>query len=479
MLFTTVEFVLLLVAAFGAYWAMGPSKQRQNLVLLLASLVFYGWADLRFLGLLAASAATNYLVGLGLAGEWNERRKSLLFWFGIGLNLGLLIFFKYFDFFYAGVVDLLSILGAEMSYDPLRLILPLGISFFTFQSIGYLIDVRNDDMEPCRDPLAFFNWVFFFPKMLAGPIERAQRFLPQVAQARRFNRDRALEGCRQILWGLFAKVVIAERCARMVNPSFAHHDELSGTTLLASAIFYFFELYADFSGYSNIALGVSLLLGIELGRNFATPLFATSIADFWRRWHISLSSWMMDYLYTPLSFILRHKGQWGAALAIFITFLTVGIWHGANWTFVLFGVIQGSLFLPLVLKRKDPRRIASDDPAKDVGAFVRMILLFLVLGLAFVLLRAADLEQAFSIWSRIFSASLFDGLDNNLRELRSTAFLLCFFFLMEWLGRKDHFAIQRLGLGWPRLLRWSFYWALGMAVILLAQRMSGFIYFQF
>ncbi|MBK8497440.1 MAG: MBOAT family protein [Flavobacteriales bacterium] len=480
MLFTSLEFLALFVLAFAAYWLlMGRSARRQNLLLLLASLVFYGWADLRFLALLAASATLNFLLGRAIAGATEERWRSLLLYCGLALNLGILGFFKYFDFFYASIVDLVNLFGAHAAYDPLNLLLPLGISFFTFSSVGYLIDVRNEEIEPCRDPLAFFTWTFFFPKMLAGPIDRAQHFLPQLAVARVFDRARATDACRQVLWGLFAKVAIADNISRVLNPVLAEPEELHGSTLLLCAYLYLIQLYADFSGYSNIALGVSRLLGLDIARNFNVPLFATGIADFWRRWHISLSSWMMDYLYTPLSFVLRNKGRLGAVLAISITFLAVGVWHGANWNFVVFGTLQSLYFLPVVLWGAGLGRGGAKDAGGGFIPFLRMVGLFALLGPTFMLLRAADMHQAWGIYGRIFSPSLFDPIGDALRDPRSTLGLIAFFLLVEWIARKRMHALEQLGLGWPPPLRWGFYWAMGVSIFLLAHHSIEFIYFQF
>ena len=478
MLFNSVEFFVFFVIVFTVHWAVGRSARLQNMVLLAASLFFYGWADLRFMGLLLLSAAMNLAIGVGLVGKSSERFKSLLFWTGIAVNLGILVLFKYFNFFYAGFIDLAQALGSGMTFDPLALILPLGVSFFTFQTVGYLIDVRNEEIEPSRDPLAFFTYIFFFPKMLAGPIERAQKFLPQLDTARVFDRADAMDGCRRILWGLFAKVVVADNCGRIVNPIFNHDTEMSGTALLLGALLYLVQLYADFSGYSNIALGTARLLGIRLMRNFAMPLFATNIADFWRRWHISLSSWMMDYLYTPLSFIFRDRGRAGGVLAIFITFFTVGIWHGANWTFVLFGVLQGLYFIPLALAGPGIQR-GSADPGSSASALLRMAGMFLLMGITFVLLRADSIDQTMRIWSRIFSPSVFTGWGYSLKEPEVVFLVTALFGLIEWLGRKDDFALASIGLAWPRPVRWGVYWALGMSVFLLSFRPKDFIYFQF
>jgi len=477
MLFNSIEFLVFFVFVFTLYWSVGRSARAQNIVLLAASLIFYGWADLRFMGLLLMSAGMNYVIGTRLVDARRERIRSLVFWFGIVVNLGILISFKYFNFFYESFVDIAHAMGSTTAYDTLQILLPLGVSFFTFQTVGYLIDVRNDAMAPSRDPLAFFTYIFFFPKMLAGPIERAQTFLPQVAVLRVFDRTQAMDGCRRILWGLFAKMVVADNCSRIVGPIFVQYEEMSGTTLLLGAFLHFIQLYSDFSGYSNIALGVSQLLGIRLMRNFAMPQFATNIADFWRRWHISLSTWMMDYLYTPLSFMFRDKGKAGAVTAVFIAFITVGIWHGANWTFVLFGFLQSVYFVPMVL-RTDIMRVPKDD-GTSVLDLLRMTGIFMLMMFSFVLLPSNTVGQAVHIWSKILSPSLLDGIGDTLRDPKVLLAAIAFFMLVEWVGRRDEHAIAKIGLRWPKPVRLVSYWAVGLSIFLLAHRSQDFIYFQF
>ena len=479
MLFNSPAFLFFFMLVFAAYWSIAERSARaQNGVLFIASLVFYGWADLRFMGLLLLSAAMNFGVGLGLVRVGNERTRTVLFWAGIAANLGVLLYFKYFNFFYESFVSVAHAFGSTLAYDPLHLLLPLGVSFFTFQTVGYLIDVRNEQIDPCRDPLAFFTYVFYFPKMLAGPIEPAQKFLPQVEHARVFDSERAVGACRQVLWGLFAKVVVADQCGRIVDPIFHGYAQMTGTSLLLGAFIYFIQIYADFSGYSNMAIGISRLLGIELMRNFAMPMFVTGIGDFWRRWHISLSSWMMDRLFTPLSFILRAWGRAGSAIAISLTFLTVGIWHGANWTFVLFGVLQSLYFIPLVLT-SGLGRTTTNDPASSPLQFAKMLGMFLLMALTFVLLRTATIGQALHIWSTIFSPSLLEGVGNSLKGPRSLLTAIAILGSVEWIGRKDAFAIERIGANWAWPLRWTAYWALAFAVLLLGGSGEEFIYFQF
>ncbi len=308
MVFNSPEFVLFLPIVFILYWfVFSKSAKSQNIILLLSSIFFYVWADWRFLFLVGANVLFNFFIGIQIQDAQKEKHKQQLLWLGIFFNLGILGYFKYFNFFYDSFVDLINLSGGNLNYSSLKILLPLGISFFTFQTLGYLFDIYNEEIEPCRDILAFSAYVLYFPKILAGPIERAQKFIPQIEVKRLFDNNLAFDGLRQILWGLFAKIVIADNCAGLVNEIFANPETQSGSMLMIGSVFFLIQIYCDFSGYSNIAIGVSKLLGIKLMTNFATPFFSTNISDFWKKWHISLTSWLMDYVFTPLSFLIAEK----------------------------------------------------------------------------------------------------------------------------------------------------------------------------
>lgn len=482
MAFLSSEFILFFLVVFGLYWSVGRgSALRQNIILLLAGLFFYGWADLHFLALIVFSAAANYALGVAIEKAENDRRQSLWFWTGIILNIGLLGSFKYFGFFYDSFVDALNLTGGHHSHLLLKIALPLGISYYSFQITGYLIDVYNGTSDACRKPLQFVTYVMHFPKMLAGPVEPARDFLPRIEKARVLDPAMALDALRQILWGVFAKMVIADNCAAMIDPVFGKIGAANGSTLFIGAMLYLIQVFADFSGYSNIAIGLSKLLGIPLMVNFRAPLFATDIGEFWRKWHISLTTWMMEYVFTPLSFLFRNMGKAGLALAIVVTFLAVGIWHGANWTFIAFGLLQGIYFLPLVFKGTLLRSIPL--PNRVTNRFARtrhiwaMVGMFLLMSLSFVLLRAPNLQTAWKYWIGILSPSLFSFPQYKPNFI---PVLLVAFLIIEYRGRDRDHALEMGPAPAMQLARLSLYAALLAGILIFGYfGATGFIYYQF
>lgn len=482
MAFLSAEFILFFLVVLGLYWSVGRgSALRQNIILLLAGLFFYGWADLHFLALIVFSAAANYALGVAIEKAENDRRQSLWFWTGIILNIGLLGYFKYFGFFYDSFVDALGLADGHRSHLMLAIALPLGISYYTFQITGYLIDVYNGTTDACRKPLQFVTYVMHFPKMLAGPVEPARDFLPRIEKARVLDPAMALDALRQILWGVFAKMVIADNCAAMIDPVFGKIGAANGSTLFIGAMLYLIQLFADFSGYSNMAIGLSKLLGIPLMVNFRAPLFVKDIGEFWRKWHISLTTWMMEYVFTPLSFLLRSKGKAGLALAILATFLAVGIWHGANWTFIAFGLLQGIYFLPLVFKGTLTRSLPLPNSGKNrfsrTRHFGAMVGMFVLMSLTFVLVRAPNLHAAWKYWAGIVSPSLFSvpHYKPNFIPL-----LLIFFLILEYQGRERDHALAVGPAPVRPLARLSLYAALLTGILVFGYfGATGFIYFQF
>jgi alginate O-acetyltransferase complex protein AlgI len=479
MVFNSPEFVLFLPIVFILYWfVFKKTALHQNIILLLASVFFYVWADWRFLFLVFANAILNFYLGIKIQDAPKEKTKQQLLWIGVIINLGVLGYFKYFNFFYSSFADLINLFGGNINYSSLKILLPLGISFFTFQTLGYLIDIYNEETEPCRDFLVFSTYVLYFPKILAGPIERAQKFLPQIEVKRIFSKDLAVDGLRQILWGLFAKIVIADNCATLVNGIFENYQTQSGSMLLIGAVCYLIQIYCDFSGYSNIAIGVSKLLGIKLMTNFSTPFFATNISDFWKNWHISLTSWLMDYVFTPLSFILRKYKKAGLFISILITFILVGFWHGANWTFILFGIIQGFYFLPMIISGNMNRSagLEAGRNLPSIREFVQMIFLFLLLSLTSIFFRAENISQAFTYIANIFSISIIALPD--FKQLMFVIPSIFIFLLIEWFNRgKQHpLAFKNASV----YIRWSAYLIIGFVVLLAYDSNSNdFIYLQF
>jgi D-alanyl-lipoteichoic acid acyltransferase DltB (MBOAT superfamily) len=475
---TSFSSAVFIAAVFGLYWGAGRrSGKLQNGILLLASGVFYWMADHRFLILLLFSALVNYGIAIGLGRIKSEHRRSLLFHSGVALDLGLLCWFKYMGFFRPGIEHLLHGIGFGGELGLLSIALPLGISFYTFQMLGYLIDVHNEETEACTDPLGFLTYVFFFPKIMAGPIERAQRFLPQVATARVFHIGLATDGLRQILWGLLAKVVIADNASTFVDIVFRSQATASASTLAIGALLYFIQIYCDFSGYSNMAIGISKLFGIRLMTNFNTPFFAMGVNDFWKRWHISLTTWMIDHVFTPLSFILRDLGRAGTVISISITFLAVGIWHGANWTFVVFGALQSLLFMPLALTSSINRSTATVGLLPSAMQVLRMAGTFVLMMLCFVLLRSASLHDAITYYHGLVGPGLF----SKPSVFPTTVLVATLLFLtVEWVQRGRAHALDLTGTGLPTWVRWCIYSVIIFMLALLNNTGSyQFIYFQF
>ncbi len=477
MLFNSIDFFLFLPIVFTLYWLIGSKKiKSQNLLIVISSYVFYGWWDWRFLFLIVFSTLVDYFVGLSLNKAKIHYKRKLLLWVSICVNLGFLGFFKYYNFFIDSLVDSFTFFGSELSLNTLNIILPVGISFYTFQTLSYTIDVYNNKLEPTKNFIGFAAFVSFFPQLVAGPIERATNLLPQFHKERSFNYAHAVDGMRQMLWGLFKKIVIADNCAKYANVIFNNHTEYNGSTLLLGSFFFAFQIYCDFSGYSDIAIGVSRLFGFNLKRNFAFPYFSRDIAEFWRRWHISLSTWFRDYLYIPLG---GSKG--GNKMKIrntFIIFIVSGFWHGANWTFIVWGALNALYFLPLLLLNKN--RVNTDLVAQgkylpSLKEFGQMAFTFFITLIAWVFFRADSVAHAISYLQNTFTLSLF----NKIEVFPTTILLLTLFFIIiEWLGRSGEYAIERIDFI-KKPLRWSFYVILIILMFSFTGEQQEFIYFQF
>ena len=478
MLFNSLNFAIFLPIVFVLYWFVVNKKlKQQNLLLLLASYFFYACWDYRFLFLLVFSTLLDYYSGLKMYEASTEKKKKIWFWLSISVNLGFLGIFKYYNFFSESFSETLSAIGITVHPWTLSVILPVGISFYTFHGLSYVIDIYKNRIKPVRDVVEYSVFVSFFPLLVAGPIERATHLLPQIQKKRQFDYSQAIDGLRQILWGLFKKIVIADNCAEYANKIFNDSSSLSGSTHVVGALLFAFQIYCDFSGYSDIALGTARLFGIELLRNFAFPYFSRDIAEFWRRWHISLSSWFKDYLYIPLGG--SNGGVWIKIRNTFIIFLVSGFWHGANWTFIIWGALNAIYFLPLLLlktNRKNIETIAHGKNWPSVKEFISMAITFSLVTFAWVFFRAEDVPHALSYISEIFSPSLF-----TIPEVRpiEVIILVLLFVGIEWMGREQQYAIARLGYQWPKALRWLFYYILVIAIFYFAGTEQQFIYFQF
>lgn len=477
MLFNSIEFFLFLPIVFGLYWLIGGKNiKTQNLLIAIASYVFYGWWDWRFLSLILFSSLVDYSIGITLNKNKKPSTKKILLWISICVNLGFLGFFKYYNFFVDSLIDSFTFFGSELSVNTLNIVLPVGISFYTFQTLSYTIDVYNKKLEPTKDIIGFMAFVSFFPQLVAGPIERATNLLPQFSVERKFNYKNAVDGLRQVLWGLFKKVVIADNCAKYANIIFNNHTEYNASTLLLGAFFFAFQIYCDFSGYSDIAIGISRLFGFNLKRNFAFPYFSRDIAEFWRRWHISLSTWFRDYLYIPLG-----GSRGGTSMKIrntFIIFIVSGFWHGANWTFVIWGALNALYFLPLLLAKKN--RVNTDLVAQgkylpSIKEFGQMSFTFFITLIAWVFFRADSVTHAFSYLKNMFTPSIFSK--PNILPYTVLLFVVLF-IITEWLGRQGEYAIQHID-SINRPLRWSIYIILIILMFLYTGEEQTFIYFQF
>jgi D-alanyl-lipoteichoic acid acyltransferase DltB (MBOAT superfamily) len=482
MLFNSIDFAIFLPVVFIIYWfIVNNNLKAQNILIVVASYVFYGWWDWRFLSLILFSTLVDYNVGLKLKNEENNAKRKTLLWISICVNLGFLGFFKYYNFFLDNFVSAFSFFGSEIKANSLNIILPVGISFYTFQTLSYTIDVYKRKLAPTKDFIAFSAFVSFFPQLVAGPIERATNLLPQFYKKRTFDYSKAVDGMRQILWGLFKKIVIADRCADYANLIFNNSDEYSGSILVLGALFFTFQIYGDFSGYSDIAIGTSRLFGFNLMQNFNFPYFSRDIAEFWRRWHISLSTWFRDYLYIPLGG--SRVGNSKKVRNIFIIFIVSGFWHGANWTFIVWGILNAIYFLPLLMtnnNRNNLDTVAKGKIFPSIKDFSFILLTFGLTVFAWIFFRAENIGHAISYISEIFSPSLFTFPRDVLGDRgKTTIILVVIFVLIEWRGRTDQYAIAQLGRKWKSPLRYAMYYAIIIAIFWFGGEEQQFIYFQF
>ena len=484
MLFNSLEFFVFLPIVFSVYWCLKRSLRQQNLVLLLASYVFYGWWDYRFLSLIVLSSSVDFVIGKQIHRAKSPLAKRRLLLISLATNLGLLAYFKYVNFFIASAVELLTSLGIQANEYSLQVILPVGISFYTFQTLSYTIDIYRGKMEPTDSALSFFVFVSFFPQLVAGPIERAAQLLPQFERRRSFNSEDAKDGLRQMLWGLFKKVVIADRCAAGVDHIFANYSTLNASTLWLGAFLFAMQIYGDFSGYSGFARGVAKLFGISILQNFSYPYFARSISEFWRRWHISLSTFFRDYVYIPLGG--NRSGRPRQLLNALITFTVSGLWHGANWTFVAWGFFHGVLYgLSLFVRSSIPttKIIASGKLFPTPRESLHLIRVFLLVTIAWVLFRAPSLDVAVEYLLGMADPSV---LQNPLGTIQPTIlrdeiiFAVVMSLVMlccEWRQREQIHALQIAAL--PVAFRWAIYYVLVFLVLGFLGENKQFIYFQF
>ena len=481
MLFNSIDFAIFLPTVFILYWFVTNNNLKlQNLLIVVSSYIFYGWWDWRFLSLILFSTIVDYSVGRGLLKQENPIKRKILLWTSIIVNLGFLGFFKYYNFFLDNFTKVFSFFGTEFNANSLNIILPVGISFYTFQTMSYTIDVYKKKLDPTKDFIAFSAFVSFFPQLVAGPIERATHLLPQFYSKRKFDYSKAVDGMRQILWGLLKKIVIADSCAEYANLIFNNSSDYSGSTLLLGALFFTFQIYGDFSGYSDIAIGTSRLFGFDLMQNFNFPYFSRDVAEFWRRWHISLSTWFRDYLYIPLGG--SRGGLWMKIRNVFVIFIVSGFWHGANWTFIIWGALNAIYFLPLLLTKNNRNHIEIVAKGKNFPTFKELsqiLLTFALTVFAWIFFRAENIGHAIKYISEILSPSFFTipkfyGAKSSL----ITIVLVIIFVLTEWNGRQGQYAISHVGrLKYP--YRYALYYLILIVIFWFGGKEQQFIYFQF
>lgn len=478
MLFNSLEYLIFLPIVFILYWYFSFGRFRvQNMILILSSYLFYGWWDFRFLFLLIFSTLLDYYTGLKIHDSNNSTGRKIWLIISIAINLGFLGFFKYYNFFIESITEGLSLIGFQPNIWTLRVILPVGISFYTFHGLSYVLDIYYRRISPTRNFVDYGLFVCYFPLLVAGPIERATHLLPQVQKPRQFDYLLATDGLRQILWGLFKKVVIADNCAELANMYFNNYTDYGGVELFMGAVFFTFQIYGDFSGYSDIALGTSKLFGITLLKNFSYPYFSRDIAEFWRRWHISLSSWFKDYLYIPLG---GSKGStWKKVRNTFIIFLVSGFWHGANWTFIAWGLLNAIYFLPLLLlgnNRSNMEIVAKDRMLPSIREFLLMGITFIMTVFAWIFFRSETVTQAFYYIGGMFRN---DIISFPSRSSYSILILLIIFIMIEWINRKHDHGLAIIGKIQSRVLSFFIYFVLIQLMIWFSGKEQQFIYFQF
>ncbi len=482
MLFNSLDFCKFLPIVFILYWFVtNKNLKAQNFLLLAASYFFYACWDIRFLFLLIFSTFLDYFTGIKMSESQTIKRKKFWFWLSITVNIGFLGVFKYYNFFAESFAEALSTIGLTVHPWTLNVILPVGISFYTFHGLSYVIDIYKDRIKAEKNIVDYSVFVSFFPLLVAGPIERATHLLPQIKKERTFDVKNIIDGCRQIAWGLFKKIIIADLCAQNADLIFNNAADHSGSTLIMGALFFTLQIYGDFSGYSDIALGTARLFGIELLKNFSFPYFSRDISEFWRRWHISLSNWFRDYLYIPLggskvSTLKKIRNT-------FIIFLVSGFWHGANWTFIIWGLLNALYIMPSIIfntNRKNLDVIAAGKYLPSIKEIISVLITFSLTVFAWIFFRCKTVGEALYFIKKIFSSSFFTSpkIPETTINLLIPYFIFLLFFI-EWIGREQEYALGNLDKRWPKYIRHLLYYFILFGVLFLNGRSSQFIYFQF
>lgn len=475
MIFNSIPFLLFLPVVFILYWFVFKKLSYQNILLLVASYFFYGWWDYRFLLLIAGSTLVDYSIAIAIYKNKTKKWRKVLLFCSIACNLLLLGYFKYLNFFIESFIELGNSIGLSSDYNTLQIILPVGISFYTFQTLSYTIDVYRKEIKPTSNFIIFATYVSFFPQLVAGPIERGKNLLPQFINSRKFDLNNAKSGIQLIIWGLFQKMVIADNCATFVNAIFNSYDRLDSLSLLLGAFYFAFQIYCDFAGYSNIAIGTARLFGFDLMRNFNYPYFSKNISEFWRRWHISLSTWFRDYLYIPLGGSRGSKFQ--QLRNVFIIFLVSGFWHGANWTFIAWGGLHALFFAPILFKRSRTKSMVKEKEhtANTFGDLIRILFTFFITCIAWVFFRSSTISDSFKYLNRIIYNHSFK-IEYLTIERYSVEMVLLIgiFIIIEWFNKSKE---QPLSGKFGLLKTISIIWMILLFGVFSDH--SSFIYFQF
>ena len=476
MLFNSLSFAIFFPIVFVLYWLLAKKELKfQNLLLLIASYYFYSCWDWRFSFLLLFSTLLDFFSGLKIAESKNILLKKALYWSSISINLGILCVFKYYNFFVGSFEKGVAHLGFDINLWTLNLILPIGISFYTFHGISYVIDIYKERIEPERNFVNYSVFVSFFPLLVAGPIERATHLLPQIQKKRIFDYTKAVDGLRQILWGLFKKIVIADNCSEYVTLIFHNNADYSSSTLIFGGVLFAIQLYCDFSGYSDIALGTARLLGIDLIQNFKNSFSSKNMTDFWRRWHISLSTWFNDYLFSPLAIKWRNYGIIGTCLAIMVTFFFSGLWHGANWTYVVYGLMHGAALVYEILTKKIRKKLYSFLPKKMVNVLGNVFTITYVV-ISWIIFRSINIKEAINYFHHIFTSSFYKFPEVYTIPVLS---LMVVFFFVEWLSKHKNHPLENFNKLLNRPLRWIIYTTIIVLIVVYSTTEQQFLYFQF
>jgi D-alanyl-lipoteichoic acid acyltransferase DltB (MBOAT superfamily) len=482
MLFNSLNYAYFLPIVFIVFWFFLKNNLKlQNIFLLAGSYFFYGFWDYRFLFLLVFSTLLDYFSGIKMENSKDPKVRKTWFLISIIVNLGFLGVFKYYNFFIFSFSTFLENFGLKVNAYTINVILPVGISFYTFHGLSYVIDIYNRKIKVEKNIIDYALFVSYFPLLVAGPIERATHLLPQLKQKKIFNYSKSINGLKQILWGLFKKIVIADNCAPLVNDIFYNFENQNGSTLFLGGVLFAFQIYGDFSGYSDIALGSSRLFGIELLKNFNYPYFSRDIAEFWRRWHISLTTWFRDYVYFPLGG--SKNGLKWSIINTFIIFIISGIWHGAGYNYILWGLVNAVFFMPLMifkLNRNNIEIVAYHSKLPSLKEFTQIIFTFLLVVITWIFFRITDISDLYQILLKVFSLDFFKvpAVKDNIL-FNTVIFFILFMIIIEFLARRDNFALDKVFFLPKKWTRWLLYYILILCIIWFGGSEQQFIYFQF